>query len=320
MGKKMISELSAIHRPILAVPILLLAASHMPAAQRPQNRAPVPLGQDIVARDGDRVIVEEDARVQIVRRRAATVRAIFDQPQRMLTVLIDYPPRPGEMPDGGVDSMMTYFDVEGDWPLGERWEGSTTIEEYTIELGRFGSGFGLTTPGGVVQLLPGAVAGAGSLEPHQRHPATIAVLSYQGFGGGGGHVPPISFDQAEQEQLAQAASQAASRGLGGGANGPLSGSGGAGGFSTWATSTSGPVQGGGMNVGGGMRAARKKSGMSRLSTRTKRATRMFTAWSFWKLPWAWTVRSRTRACCAASRCWTPPRSMPLVSGTISRCC
>jgi hypothetical protein len=107
----MISELSTIRRSILALSVLLLTASRMPSAQQTQPLPPAPAGQDIIAKDGDRIIVEEDARVQIVRRRAAAVRAIFDQAQRILTVLIDYPASPGAMPDGGVDSMMSYFGV-----------------------------------------------------------------------------------------------------------------------------------------------------------------------------------------------------------------
>jgi TonB family protein len=241
----MISELSASRRPFLAVSVLLLAASQVPAAQRPQTRAPVPVGQDIVAKDGDRVILEEDARVQIVRRRAATVRTIFDQAQHLLIVLIDYPPTPGAMPDGSVDSMVSYFDVDGTWPLGERWEGATTVEEYSTASGPFARGFGLTTPAGVVQLH----SESDPFEPQQRDPSAIAVLSFRGSHGGGGRIPAVSFDQAEQEQLAQAASGTDIRG---GSNG------GAGGFTTWSTSISGQAQGRGMNVVGGVRGAPQK--------------------------------------------------------------
>lgn len=247
----MISELSAIRGPFLALSMALLA-SQAPIAQRPQNRAPVPAGQDIVAKDGDRIIVEEDARVQIIRRRAATVRAIFDQAQRTLTVLIDYPPSQGTMPDGGVDSTMTYLDVEGDWPLGERWEGSATVEEYSTA-GPSAPSFGLRIPAGVVQLLPGLVPGSGSFEAQPRHADTIAVMSYQGVTSGGGTIPAISFDQAEQEQLAHAASARDGRGVAG----VFVGGGGAGGFSSWSTS-SGSVARGGMNVAGGMRMGAQK--------------------------------------------------------------
>jgi TonB family protein len=253
MSKTMISELSAIRRSILVLSVSVLAAAEVSDAQRRPSAPPPPAGQDIVAKDGDRIIVEEDARVQIVRRRAAAVRTIFDQAQRILTVLIDYPASAGAMPDGGVDSMMSYFDVEGDWPLGERWEGSTTMQEYTSASGGFGSRFGWTTPAGVVQLFPGPVAGAGSLEPQQHDPAAIAVLTIQGSSAGGGRIPAMTFDQAEQEQLAHAASRMDTSG----ASTFVTGSGGVGGFSSWSTSSGSPVRGG-MNVGGGMRAAAQK--------------------------------------------------------------
>ena len=63
----------------------------MAAAVRP----PPPAGQEISARDGDRIIVDDDARVQIVRQRQATVRAIFNHEQRTLIMLADYA-KPGE--------------------------------------------------------------------------------------------------------------------------------------------------------------------------------------------------------------------------------
>ncbi len=212
----------------------------------------MPGGQDIVAKDGDRIIVEEDARVQIVRRRAATVRAIFDQAQRTLTLLIDYPPSPGMTPDGGVDSTMSYFDVDGDWPLGERWEGLATVEDYSAA-GSFAPGFGLRIPAGVVQFAPGLVPGAGSMDAQPRYADTIAIMSYQGSTGGGAGIPAISFDQAEQEQLVHAALARQGRGMGG----VFVGGGGAGGFSSWSTS-SGSVARGGMNVAGGMRMGAQK--------------------------------------------------------------
>jgi TonB family protein len=223
--------------------VLLLTAPQLAAAER-QTRPPVPVGQDIVAKDGDRVILEENARVQIVRRRAATVRAIFDQAQRLLIVLVDYAPAPGAMPDGGVDRMVSYFEVDGTWPLGERWEGATTVEEYSTAGGPYARGFGLTTPAGVVQLVPES----SPFEPLPRDPSAVAVLSFRGSTGGGSRIPALSFDQAEQEQLAQAAGRTDMRG---------GSPGGVGGFTTWSTSTRGPAQSG-MNVVGGVRGAPQK--------------------------------------------------------------
>ena len=202
-GWKMISELSAIRRPFLCV-ILLLAASQTPNAQRPQDRAPVPAGQDIVAKDGDRIIVEEDAQLQIVRRRSAMVRDDLRSGAALLILLIDYPPKPGEAPDGSVDSMLSYFDVSGDWPLGERWEGLTTVEEYTTAFGPYcnRSGADDARRRGAID----CVRTWESLSLSTRDASVIAVMSYRGSSGAGGRIPAVSFDQAEQEQLAQAAS------------------------------------------------------------------------------------------------------------------
>jgi TonB family protein len=233
----MISELSAIRRPFLCV-ILLLAASQTPNAQRPQDRAPAPPGQDIVAKDGDRIILEEDAQLQIVRRRSAMVRTIFNPAQRLLILLIDYPQKPGEAPDGSVDSMLSYFDVSGDWPLGERWEGLISVEEYTTAFGPHSTGLGLTTPAGVVKLR----SDMGIAEPEHHDASVIAEMSYRGSSGAGGRIPAVSFDQAEQEQLAQAASQSGT---------------GAVGFSSWSTS-SGSVARGGMNVNPGVGGGTQK--------------------------------------------------------------
>ena len=91
--------------------------------------APAAAQQDIIARDGDRIIVDEDARVEIVRRRQAAVRTIFNQQQRLLIVLVDYV-KPGEFPDGTVDWAFNFYEVEGNWPLGERWEALTTLLQY----------------------------------------------------------------------------------------------------------------------------------------------------------------------------------------------
>ena len=66
---------------------------------------------------------------EIVRRRQATVRTIFNQEQRLLIVLVDYL-KPGEFPDGTVDWAFNFYDVEGNWPLGERWEALTTLLQY----------------------------------------------------------------------------------------------------------------------------------------------------------------------------------------------
>ena len=148
--------------------------------------------QDIIARDGDRIILDEDAQVEIVRRRQAAVRTIFNPKQRLLIVLVDYV-RPGEFPDGTVDWAFNFYDVEGDWPLGERWEALTTLLQYdgTPPLPR---GLALETPQGLVQLWPSRPT-----LPPASAPSARAVLSFRGSSSGGRQ--GLSFTEAETLQL-----------------------------------------------------------------------------------------------------------------------
>ena len=155
------------------------------------SAAPAAAQQDINARDGDRVIIDDDARVQIVRRRQAAVRTVFLEPQKTLIVLIDHA-KGGELPDGRPDASMHYSELQGTWPLGARWEGFTTILEYS-SAARFVSGFGLMSPLGLLQLLPS--------NGQEMRETSATVFTFRGFGGGG--VSALNFDEAERQQLAQ---------------------------------------------------------------------------------------------------------------------
>ena len=115
----------------------------------------------------------------------------------MLIVLIDYPVKPGELPDGMVDLSLNYSDLEGRWPLGERWEAFTTLEEYS-PTPQYPRGIGLTTPQGFVQVLPVI----GGPDKPLADPSAAAVLLFRGSGGG---QSGMSFDEAERFQLAAAA-------------------------------------------------------------------------------------------------------------------
>jgi TonB family protein len=181
---------------------LLIASSTVSGQFQPPNRTPPPQGQDIVARDGDRVIIEDDARVRIVRRRQAVVRTVFSSAERSLMLLIDYPPVAGEAPEGRVDTAYNYFEVQGDWLLGDRWEGTATIEEYSSASDPGTGGLGLITPLGLVQLQPFRPP-----DSERSDPAVISVISYREANGGGAGW--VSFDQAEQHQIAQAAQRGA---------------------------------------------------------------------------------------------------------------
>ena len=102
-------------------------------------------------------------------------------------LLIDYPRKPGEAPDGSVDSMLSYFDVSGDWPLGERWKVLYRSKNTPRHLDPRPTGLGLTTPAGVVQLR----SDMGIAEPEHHDASVIAVMSYRGSSGAGGRFEPF---------------------------------------------------------------------------------------------------------------------------------
>jgi hypothetical protein len=155
-------------------------------------------GQRIQPKDGDVVIIEDGARVKMIRRSNATVRAIFRPTQHWLVILVDSTMPGGRAPDGLVDTTYTFNDVSGDWPLGERWEGAAVVDDYS-QAGEMGIvGVGLSTPSGVLQLLSPR---GGSVFKDQ---AATIVLSYIGAGRGGAR-PGASFAQAEAEQVGVAA-------------------------------------------------------------------------------------------------------------------
>jgi len=163
------------------------------------SRNPPPPGLRIEARDGDTIVLQDDARVKIVRQRKAHVRAIFNSTDRWLILLAGYrhSDAVAAVP-ARVDEVFTFTDMTGEWPLGERWEGEAVLEEYSIGIDRGGpsTGIGLMTPVGIVQLFGGQ-----DTQQLLRDPAAAAVLSHRGFSFGGSGRP---FDEAEQFQVAMA--------------------------------------------------------------------------------------------------------------------
>ena len=109
--------------------MLVLAFASVAAAQQPPSLTAAAAGRRHLGRDGDRIIVDDDARIQIVRRRQATLRTIYSKADQLLIVLVDYS-KPGEFPDGQVDWAFNFYQVEGPWPLGQRWEGLTVMYQY----------------------------------------------------------------------------------------------------------------------------------------------------------------------------------------------
>ena len=182
--------------------ILLSAAADGAIAdqQTPSRSAPVH-GQRLEAHDGDTVILQGNARVNIVRRRQAYVRAVFNQAQQWLVLLVSYVADAGARRQG-VDDTFAFQAVSGEWPLGARWEGDAVLEEYSINAGRgLPSGIGLASPLGVLQLF-----GRTDEQPLFTDPAAVAVLLYRAFATGGGGQ---SFDDAERIQVAAATRNAA---------------------------------------------------------------------------------------------------------------
>ena len=170
---------------LLVLAALLVISTAATAGAQPPTSSP-PSGTRIIAQDGDAVVVENDARVSIVRRREVYLRAVFNAMDRWLVLLVDH------AADGGVDRTHHFTDVEGAWPFGERWEGAATIEEYSI-IGDAPGGLGIVTPDGLVQLLT---------PPQQfRDRNAIAVVSYKSVGSGGVNGP--AFDEAERWFLAE---------------------------------------------------------------------------------------------------------------------
>jgi len=240
---------------------------------QPPARDPAPPGRRIEAGDGDIVVIEEDVRVRIVRRRHAAVRAVFNPTERWLILLVDYPSTAGGPADGSVDATYSFNELTGDWPLGERWEGDAIVEDYSAagEIG-FRGGVGLVVPQGLVQFL-----GFQSNEQPVKDPAAVAVMSFRGSSRGGGD--GASFDEAEQRQVDQAKRNAALRARLPGGTGSVGLSGGVASGVVEGFVTSGAVtqsaDGGAVRVGGNIVAPRKIFDVPPTYPETARQARVF---------------------------------------------
>jgi TonB family protein len=153
--------------------------------------AQAPNGQKIHARPGDMVLVEGSDRVRIVRRRDAQVRTVYNSRQRWLVLLVDYAPT-GAEPDGRVDATFRCEQIVGTWPLGERWEGRTPVDEYSLAGEPAFHGVGISGPGGLLQVLSPAEGTS------FRDPSASAAVTFRRVGRGGSGLP---FDVAEHQQM-----------------------------------------------------------------------------------------------------------------------
>lgn len=181
----------------LLIPVVAL--SLMPAISSAQARRP------IEAQPGDIILVRDTTRVRIVRRAEGNVRTVYNAAQRWLVVLIDEA-KAGGPPDGRVDYSFNFHAIEGDWPMGERWEGYATLDEYSL-VGEIGTpGIGLTTPAGLVQILSGPQA-PGGRRTFLEDATAAAIVRFSGSGRSSGMTG--TFDQSEQRAIETAARNAA---------------------------------------------------------------------------------------------------------------
>jgi TonB family protein len=171
----------------MTIGVLAVAAEAQPRPL-PQRREPPPEGQRIPARDGDVIVVENDDRIRIVRRRGAMARVVVDEARRLVVVLADWLPAS----DGIVDSTWRFTIAEGRWPLDARWDGEVVIEDDEVPSRLPTSGaLLLETAAGQIRFQGGPPAG-------QATGGAIAVLRYQGFAASGSN---MAFDDAERAQL-----------------------------------------------------------------------------------------------------------------------
>lgn len=172
------------HSLLLPIAVLSLAAT---------SQTPKP----IQAKDGDVVRLAPGARLRIVTAGDAIVRTIWSKEGYWLVVLADYA-RDGGQPDGRVDAAFTFFHLDGDWPLGERWEGLARVEQYSMSGPYQNLGIGMTTSAGLVQVLSSVQDRATAAA--FREPSAIRTLGYNGAGMSGAG----TFDEMEARAVASA--------------------------------------------------------------------------------------------------------------------
>jgi TonB family protein len=152
--------------------------------------------------------VRGDARIRIIHRTEAMVRAIYQSDQRWLVLLIDFADARTGTPDGIVDSTYSFQDVQGSWPLGARWQGSAVLDDYSTPSAP-DTALGITADGAFVQLVSGSPAGNGWFA-HSR--AIPMFYSRSGRSNSVPGAPRATFDQAEERARADVTRSAQPRG------------------------------------------------------------------------------------------------------------
>jgi TonB family protein len=190
-----------------AFSILLIPVISEAQAPRPLQQRPLVEGRDVVVNDGDRVIIDADTSIRVVRRIRGVARAVYSQEHRWILIMVDLE-RAGQAPDGVVDVSYTLADVDGNWPLDPRWEGIVAIEENLFATDLPSEGILLTTASGVIRFAPFNTPGRREFPPSGQ--GANFVITFQGIsrGSNGSRMP---FDAAEQRLVQNANYQAGMR-------------------------------------------------------------------------------------------------------------
>jgi TonB family protein len=189
--------------------VILPTQAQVRTSVSPRPPKPLPDGQRLDASDGDTISIDDDARVRVVRRRKAVVRAIYNAEQRWAVVMVDYE-KAGEAADGRVDAHYTFYDVDGQWPLPLRWQGPAILEDYLLVGDGATVGFGLRLDGVLVQF-------ANNDPLNAFKDASAHALRYRGSSRG---METGLFDDMEPRRIAEAAQNAENRAQG--SNGVIS--------------------------------------------------------------------------------------------------
>ena len=185
------------------LPFVLVTAL---SAQSTQGPAP---GRVIEVNDGDVIVVRGPAAVRVVHRTEGMVRVLHNPTLRWIVILVDQDPVAA---NPAAEFTLTFNDVDGGWPLGERWQGRATIDEYAVVGQPMNAGLGLNTSEGLFQILSGAPP-VRDLRRRFEDRAAAGTVTFRGYGRGGGGSGSASqtFDIAEQMQTTVAARNATNR-------------------------------------------------------------------------------------------------------------
>ena len=141
--------------------------------------AQIPANRTIDVRDGDILVIHGSARIPVVRRYQGHVRALHNDTEKWLILMMDVATGPDNPPDGNVDASYTFEQISG-WPLARVWSGSGTIEEYSL-VGdwRRPQGIGLRTESGLLQLVTFIESGRATDIDRFKDPSTLATARFR---------------------------------------------------------------------------------------------------------------------------------------------